>query len=62
MPNKLVKDVKDIALRAAGRDWQNLLGLRDLTTRELDNAAEMVADGKTYREAKKAIRAMRRGK
>lgn len=60
MPVKKVDNVKDPATRIAGQDWQKRLGVPNLTTRELDNALDMVVDeGKSDREIAQEVRKVR---
>ena len=60
MPIKRVDDLIDPGLRIAGQEWQKRLGVRNLTTREWDNAVEMASEGKTYNEIAQQIRKHRR--
>lgn len=55
MPIKKVDEVKDPGLRAAGQEWQEALDLSNLTTRELDNAAEMKSQGMSDSEIREQI-------
>ena len=55
MPNKLVDNVKDPGLRAAGQAWQIIEG-RKLTTREVDELSEARALAvPVAREAAKSV-------
>ncbi|MHB9145810.1 MAG: hypothetical protein ACYC5Y_10810 [Symbiobacteriia bacterium] len=55
MPNKKVDDVKNPALRQAGQDWQRSLGVKNLTTREQDQAADMASRGTPKRQIRDHI-------
>lgn len=55
MPNKKVDALKDPGSRAAGQEWQSALGVKNLTTREWDNAAFLASQGKEHAEIKKEI-------
>ena len=54
MPNKKVNDLKEKS--QAAQDWQSALKIKDLTTREWDDAATMAAGGKSFEEIRKAIK------
>lgn len=55
MPNKKVDDLKNSGSRAAAQEWQSALGVKNLTTREWDNAAFLASKGKSNTEIKKEI-------
>lgn len=44
MPNKRINDLKDTTMRESGKEWQNALGISDMTTREWDEAVYMQHD------------------
>lgn len=44
MPNKRINDLKDSTMRQAGQEWQDALGIDDMTTREWDEAVYMQHD------------------
>jgi hypothetical protein len=55
MPNKKVDDLKNAGSRAAAQQWQSALGVKNLTTREWDNAAFLASQGKSHNQIKKEI-------
>ena len=55
MPNKRVENLKDEGSRAAGQGWQRSLRVKDLTTGEWNNAADMSANGMSESEIRKEI-------
>lgn len=62
MPIKWVDDVKDLGLRSAGQEWQKIIGCK-LTTRDLDNLAEVrTYDPDRYPQEVAAVRKRNRRK
>jgi len=61
MPVKKVDDLKDPEERRAGQQWQNVLGIPDLTTRELDYICDR-HQGNSDHEIRQAILDRRQGK
>ena len=55
MPNKRVDNLKDEGSRAAGQAWQRSLRVKNLTTREWNNVADMSANGMNESEIRKEI-------
>ena len=55
MPNKKVDDLKNAGSRVAAQEWQSALGVKNLTTREWDNASFLASQGKGHAEIKKEI-------
>ena len=55
MPNKRVDNLKDEGSRKAGQTWQRDLKLKNLTTREWNDAADMSANGMSEAEIRKVI-------
>ncbi|WP_152571114.1 hypothetical protein [Massilia sp. LC238] len=61
MPVKKVDDLKDSEERRAGQQWQQALGIPDLTTRELDYIGDR-HQGSSDHEIRQAILDRRQGK
>lgn len=61
MPVKKVDDLKDPEERRAGQEWQQALGIPNLTTRELDYICDNL-QGRSDDEIRQAILDRREGK
>jgi hypothetical protein len=61
MPVKKVDNLKDPIDRKAGQEWQQSLGISDLTTRELDYLCDR-HQGSSDEEMRQAILKLRAGK
>jgi len=61
MPVKKVDDLKDPEERRAGQQWQQALGVLDLTTRELDYICDRL-QGSSDDEIRQVILDRRNGK
>lgn len=55
MPNKRVDNLKDEGSRWAGQRWQKDLKVKNLTTREWNEAADLSANGMEMGEIRKEI-------
>lgn len=61
MPNKLVNNLKNPILRQTGQEWQEEIGIYDLTTNEVDEIVDLkLQGGLSNNEAREEILKRRR--
>jgi hypothetical protein len=61
MPNKFVDNLKDKITRYCAQEWQKSLNLKNMTTREWDDAAQMAANAYSEEKIRKDILKNRKG-